>query len=270
VPGRMSVSESDLRRLMDVLDVARCGEPGAFLPNSVLTDLSDLIGCDDIHVMVMDPYRREWGGIQHACWMEDHGEEVRALFWLGFWEAYSYPQRSGDFVSVTRKGDRRLGVRLGPRWAAMQEATGCDPAEGGFCAMLPLAPEGTVDRRVTFWRDEGPDFSDRDVLLFSLLRPHVMAMFDRQRASRSGVPALTPRQWEILRLVAGGCTNGQVAHALALSEATVRKHLENIYVRLGVNSRIEALAKTNAFLADPEQPPLAATSRRLRGLPRRG
>jgi DNA-binding CsgD family transcriptional regulator len=259
MPGRMNVSEADLRRLIDVLDLARCGEPGTFLPDSVLSDLGELIGCVDVYVSVLDPYRRTWGGIQHFGWMEEYGDDVLAVYWPGFWEAYSHPQRSGDFVSVTRRTDRLPGIQRGPLWLAMQKAAGCDPDDQGFGATVPLSPEGSLDRRVQFWREEGPDFSERDVLLLSLLRPHLMSMFDRQRAVRTGVPVLTSRQWEILRLVAGGCTNRQIARALAVSDATVRKHLENIYARLDVNSRIEAVARANPFLAGtPSDPGLTS------------
>jgi DNA-binding NarL/FixJ family response regulator len=57
-----------------------------------------------------------------------------------------------------------------------------------------------------------------------------------------GVPDLTPRQWEILRLVADGLSNAQIARAVSLSEGTVRKHLENVYGRLEVASRTAAVA----------------------------
>jgi DNA-binding NarL/FixJ family response regulator len=48
--------------------------------------------------------------------------------------------------------------------------------------------------------------------------------------------------------VAKGAGNTQIARTLGLSEATVRKHLENIFLRLGVQSRTEALARVQAFL----------------------
>jgi DNA-binding NarL/FixJ family response regulator len=63
-----------------------------------------------------------------------------------------------------------------------------------------------------------------------------------------GEPNLTPRQWEILRQVATGASNTQIARTLGLSEATVRKHLENIFLRLHVLSRTEALARVAPFL----------------------
>lgn len=64
---------------------------------------------------------------------------------------------------------------------------------------------------------------------------------------RTGAPKLTARQWELLRLVAAGHSNADIARQLFLSENTVRKHLENIYQRLGVSSRTAAVA--HAFQA---------------------
>ena len=64
---------------------------------------------------------------------------------------------------------------------------------------------------------------------------------------RHSAEALTRRQRELLGLVAAGHTNGQIARRLSISEATVRKHLENIFARLGVTSCTAAVAK--GFLA---------------------
>ena len=53
---------------------------------------------------------------------------------------------------------------------------------------------------------------------------------------------LTPRQIEVLRLVAAGRTNREVAAELVISEHTVRRHLQNIYTLLGVSTRAAAVA----------------------------
>jgi len=53
---------------------------------------------------------------------------------------------------------------------------------------------------------------------------------------------LTPRQAEVLRLVALGDSTERVASRLGISVATVRKHLEHVYERLGVTSRSAAVA----------------------------
>ena len=53
---------------------------------------------------------------------------------------------------------------------------------------------------------------------------------------------LTPRQIEVLRLVARGLSDQQIADALVVSPHTVHRHLANIYLRLGCSSRAEAVA----------------------------
>ena len=63
-----------------------------------------------------------------------------------------------------------------------------------------------------------------------------------QPRSRSGVhPAsLTAREVEVLRLVAQGLTDVEVAEKLVLSPRTVNAHLTSIYNKIGVNSRAAA------------------------------
>ena len=92
--------------------------------------------------------------------------------------------------------------------------------------------------------------SERDRALLALLRPHLhQAYLDAERR-RYPVPRLTPRQWELLRLVAAGHTNGQIARRLGVSEGTVRIHLQNIYGRLQVSSRTAAVTRAFPDLAE--------------------
>jgi DNA-binding CsgD family transcriptional regulator len=55
--------------------------------------------------------------------------------------------------------------------------------------------------------------------------------------------ALTAREREVLSLVARGMTNAEVAELLWLAPSTVRKHLENVYAKLGVSTRTAAVAR---------------------------
>ncbi len=65
--------------------------------------------------------------------------------------------------------------------------------------------------------------------------------------------ALSPRELEILELVAQALSNSQIAHRLLISEATVKRHLRNIFVKLDANSRIDAVNKAiNASLISPQ------------------
>lgn len=57
------------------------------------------------------------------------------------------------------------------------------------------------------------------------------------------LPALSETELEILRLVATGATNREIAHARHISEATVKKHLTNINVKLGTGNRTEAMRR---------------------------
>lgn len=56
-------------------------------------------------------------------------------------------------------------------------------------------------------------------------------------------PSLTPRETEILELIAKGLSNRAAAEALKLSPATVRTHLEHIYAKLDVSNRTEAVTE---------------------------
>ncbi|HLT69904.1 MAG TPA: helix-turn-helix transcriptional regulator [Acidimicrobiales bacterium] len=53
---------------------------------------------------------------------------------------------------------------------------------------------------------------------------------------------LTAREREVLRLVATGRTNRDIASVLVISEHTVGRHLQNIFAKLGLSSRAAATA----------------------------
>ena len=53
---------------------------------------------------------------------------------------------------------------------------------------------------------------------------------------------LSPRELEVLRLVASGKSNREIASTLVISEHTVARHLQNIFRKLGVSSRAAATA----------------------------
>ncbi len=61
------------------------------------------------------------------------------------------------------------------------------------------------------------------------------------RAQTPAPARLTPREVEVLRLVATGGTNGRIASSLTISEATVKTHLLRIFEKLGVNDRTRAV-----------------------------
>jgi PAS domain S-box-containing protein len=65
---------------------------------------------------------------------------------------------------------------------------------------------------------------------------------DNRRTPAAESPDLTPRQTEVLALLASGASTVQIAQKLHLSRETVRNHVRNILRRLRVHSRVEAVA----------------------------
>lgn len=62
-----------------------------------------------------------------------------------------------------------------------------------------------------------------------------------QEANGSGATGpLSPRETEVLRLVASGSGNRAIAAELYLSEKTVARHISNIFLKLGLSSRAAA------------------------------
>lgn len=93
------------------------------------------------------------------------------------------------------------------------------------------------------------DFGQRERLIVQLLQPHLFALyraatFRRQLGAASDAARLlTRRERDVMTLVSNGLTNAEVAHVLVIELSTVRKHLENVFGKLGVKNRNAAVAK---------------------------
>ncbi|MFJ2932902.1 LuxR C-terminal-related transcriptional regulator [Streptomyces sp. NPDC087219] len=77
-------------------------------------------------------------------------------------------------------------------------------------------------------------------------------------ADPAALRELTPQQQRIVRLVARGATNQEVADHLSLSPRTVDHHLRGVFARLGIRSRVELPAVVDGWDADREVPASAA------------
>ncbi len=69
-------------------------------------------------------------------------------------------------------------------------------------------------------------------------------------AQPDGAAGLTPRELEVLRLVAAGRSNGQIAEALFISRKTASVHVSNILAKLGVHTSTEAAAEAHRLGLD--------------------
>lgn len=70
-----------------------------------------------------------------------------------------------------------------------------------------------------------------------------LAASPRQAAARDLTDALTDRESEILRLMAGGFSNREIAEALHIAEGTVKNHISSILAKMGVRDRTRAVLK---------------------------
>ncbi|HEX5618791.1 MAG TPA: LuxR C-terminal-related transcriptional regulator [Solirubrobacteraceae bacterium] len=102
-----------------------------------------------------------------------------------------------------------------------------------------------LDRPPTSLSVDGPcgtltiDLDRRGGLRFLLLQ--------ELAAGGTGPAALSVREREVLALVRDGLRNAEIAEALWVSPATVRKHLENIYEKLDVHTRTAAVARVHGL-----------------------
>ena len=172
------------------------------------------------------------------------GASFRSHYWDDL--PCSYADLTGDGRRVTTISD----FYSARQWRSAGMYCDCFPEVGhSIMVCLPASPGWTAGPgrtlRLIFFRGPGADFSGRDRDLLTVLRPHLHQAYRDAERRRHPAPRLTARHWELLRLLAAGHTNAQIARRLGISEGTVRTHLENIYRLLQVSSRTAAV--TRAF-----------------------
>lgn len=150
---------------------------------------------------------------------------------------------------TTHRRLRRLGL-----WADVFRPLGIR-----FQLTLALHTSGPVLIGLGLCRT-GRDFTDEELAVAELLRVELGRIV---AARREPAPealleiGLTPREAEVLALVARGLTSPTIASVLGISERTVEKHLEHVYEKLGVSGRRAAVAVAlghNGTGGVPERP----------------
>ena len=262
-----SSSSVDVHALVALVEECRADPRGQCLPQATLEGLLSLVGAERIAVIEMDARSSRPSRQQQVSFDGAH-ESVEPLaadhpFVRHFpgWATAEYGRRTGDITTPLRWSDfyslRELPNQ--PLWAEFFRFA--DFFRGLSLSLPALYP---LERRLVLWRGRGPDFTDRDISVMALLRPHLHTLGCEVQRRQAGTAPLSPRQQQVLLLAAQGRSNAEIAKALFLSVGTVRKHLENAYARTGTHSRAEAA------LAAPATAPVtgSALRRTPRSLPR--
>ncbi len=80
-----------------------------------------------------------------------------------------------------------------------------------------------------------------EMVMASAVANRVLEMLTGTTTSKDFYDGMTTREVEVLRLLAGGMANKQIAYQLAISEKTVRNHVSNMYEKLNVYDRSQAV-----------------------------
>ena len=59
---------------------------------------------------------------------------------------------------------------------------------------------------------------------------------------RTPIDGLTPREQHVLRLLVDGCSTNEIVERMNVTPSTVRTHVQSIFVKMGVHSRLQAVA----------------------------
>jgi DNA-binding CsgD family transcriptional regulator len=233
----------DLRAALEFIETAWSLADTRAFTLQTLTALAELIPADIIGYCVLDRVRRRELDYVGTDADDQYDEQ---LFWSIVDEhplcrhSQAYADFSAKRISDIISRRRFLNSRTYAEWL---RPVGIEAElEAG------IAPSRAITRTFILSRSQG-DFSVRDRDLLELLRPHlrrIHEMTELRHALSDPEPEalnhLTTREREVLELVSAGMTNAAVAQRLWISPATVKKHLENIYEKLGVSNRTAATA----------------------------
>jgi DNA-binding CsgD family transcriptional regulator len=128
-------------------------------------------------------------------------------------------------------------------WSAHPLAAHACGALGGLVDGVAVGFRNGPDHvvQIGLGRERVP-FSPRDLTLVHLLTP-VLQRLVRERPTPGLPVSLTAAERRVLMHVAAGCSNEEIAQSLFIAPSTVRKHLEHTFRKLGVSSRLAAVAR---------------------------
>jgi LuxR family maltose regulon positive regulatory protein len=119
---------------------------------------------------------------------------------------------------------------------------------GGF--IRTFVDEGPPMARLLYEataRGIAPDYVHRLLAAFPIAEPEQATPSKTQAPKPELIEPLSKRELEVLQFIAEGLTNPEIASRLFLSQHTIKAHTRNIYGKLSVHNRTQAVAKARAL-----------------------
>jgi DNA-binding CsgD family transcriptional regulator len=163
-------------------------------------------------------------------------------------DAAARERRLAAALLLEREGAGRVVLRSSDQIDYVTPA-----AEGLLARYFDCTSDGRVPETVRAWLRHDSRRLNGDGLPAPSTAPLTVDHGDRRLTVRRAgntllldeeIGTLTHREREIVDELAAGRSNAEIAERLAIAPTTVRKHLENIYAKLGVNTRTGAIAAT--------------------------
>ncbi len=111
--------------------------------------------------------------------------------------------------------------------------------------------EGTVmvELLSAYWkRQQGNHLGDETLVSSGYVKQLLQAMQVTLQDERSSKEILTEQETKVLLLISGGLTSKEIANRLNITGETVKFHIKNVYRKLGVNNRVQALQRAKELM----------------------
>ncbi len=207
------LTEPEQKALRDLM--AAEPVPGSPIPGlDVLEAISRLVGCDAVTIGLGD----NAGFLVELRTLPEHGhaefdhQVCNGPLELGLVHVSRMPEARDDMARVGIADSLWLGFRNGADHVAQLDLT---RFRGGF--------------------------TERDKAMLRMIAPALQRLM-RERPTPQLPVSLTLQERRVLTHVAAGRSNAEIAEHLFVAESTVRKHLEHSFRKLGVSSRLAAVA----------------------------
>ncbi len=222
----------------------RARDEGLEVPDDVESRAADLLRDADT-LATSTPSDRGHLALLRAEHARLHGVDETTAWESAVSSARGMHQPFAVAYALLRQAEALLGAR--DTAAAAASASEAQTLAGDLGAAPLLAEVEALIRRARLRPDGAVATSE----------PEAAAVLESAADADAADPfGLTPREREVLRLVADGCSNNQIAQQLFISRATASVHVSNILSKLGVTTRVQAaaLAHRRGLAAVPGDP----------------